>query len=248
MEIASVTHVGLVRERQEDRVLTTDRIFAVADGMGGLDRGDFASTAVISALQAINPRPTTAGMRAEIREAIEIAHAMITKESRSKRNQTCGSTVAGFCYGQGTAWPAWLIFNAGDSRVYEYDGKLTQLSRDDSLVQDMLDAGAVTEAEAMLHPKRHIVTRCVGTECEHRPQFSIRANRGQIMCAMTDGISDLVWHAELEELFAGAVSEGVSLEELGSRLVTAALERGGRDNASVVLARKARYDGDRKGT
>lgn len=239
MEIAVATDVGLVRVRQEDRYLDTEPVLAVADGMGGLARGDFAAATVIECLATISGHQSTAQLRGQIRDAIDHAHDKITRDMRrslqfGKKTVTgAGSTVAGMAYGYGTAKNAWLVFNVGDSRVYQFDGTLTQLTTDHSVVQEMVETGFITADEAHVHPRRNIVTRAIGTLVSHEPAFKLVEDTGQILIACSDGVSDELTHDQIEKI----MHTTPDLEKAAQSIVRAALAAGGHDNATVVIAR-----------
>lgn len=237
IETGHATSVGLVRDKQEDRYLDASPIIAVADGMGGLPRGDFAAQAVIDALGDITFPGPTASARSEIKKAVRRAAYKIARTTTAKRGgHGAGTTLVGAVYGRATSKDSWLIFHVGDSRMYCYeDGELSSLTRDHSVVQDMVDAGIMNAEEARYDPRRNIVTRAVGTTHAVVPTFRHIESHGQILLACSDGVTDELTDWEMSDIMQEY--ENSDLSVIATALVDAALEAGGRDNATCVLAR-----------
>lgn len=234
VETGHATSVGRVRTKQEDRYLDSGRMIAVADGMGGLARGDFAARTMIDALAERRMPDRTAQVRTELKRAINRAGHKIARSSH--RGAECGTTVVGAVLGQATASPSWLIFHVGDSRMYSYEnGDLECLTRDHSLVQELIDAGIISREQARYDPRRSIVTRAIGTSVSAEPSFRHVEATPRILIACSDGISDELTHEEISDIMRRY--EGETLTDTARALVDAALESGGRDNATVVLAR-----------
>lgn len=226
IEIGSATAIGHVRQRQEDRLLAAPPVIAVADGMGGLEDGDMAAERMIEELTAMQLDGSTAQARAEIKRAIARAARAIGPRS--------GTTVVGAVLARATATHSWLVFHVGDSRMYSYaDGELEALTTDHSLVQELIDTGMLGREEARYDPRRSIVTRAVGADVCAEPAFRHVAASGQILLACSDGITDELSEWEIAEI----LGRGGSLDHIAQALVEAALEAGGSDNATVVLAR-----------
>ncbi|WP_054952312.1 PP2C family protein-serine/threonine phosphatase [Flaviflexus massiliensis] len=236
IETGFATSIGNVRDKQEDRYLGGDPIIAVADGMGGLSRGDVAAETVIDTLSAITFTGTTVQARKEIRKALAKASAKLAKSAQKKNASESGTTVVGAVLGRGTAKNCWLVFHVGDSRLYSFgDGELIPLTTDHSIVQELVDTGALTPAQARIDPRRSIVTRAIGTAVPAEPDFRLVEATGQLLMACSDGITD-----ELDDEDIAWILEqnaDLELDELAQKLVDSALEVGGHDNATVVLAR-----------
>lgn len=237
IEVGSASDVGLVRTRQEDRGLHRGTLIAVADGMGGLSRGDVAAQTAIDCLSALKlNNPATSAARAGIREAVARANEEIIRSC--PRGTMAGTTLAGAVYGRATAKQAWLIFHVGDSRVYEYsEGKVRRLTKDHSLIGELLEAGVITPEQAKYHPQRAVVTRAIGTEVEAYPDFRLITDTGQIILSCSDGVSDCLEDAEIARIIEAGLGDGEDLDEIAHLLVDGALAAGGYDNATVVLAR-----------
>lgn len=226
-----LTHVGLVRQRNEDAFLDRPEagLWVVADGMGGHEQGDYASTRIVGRLADFAPFADLEEYTDEVRRAL--SHVDVHLRARAKAigpQAMIGSTVACLIACGEEFAAVW----AGDSRVYQLrDGQLHRLSHDHSRVQELLDAGLLEPAEAALHPEVHVVTRAIGVARLHfgtRPGM-IRAGDRFLLC--TDGLSGVVADDEIaQELAAGALPQATA-----ARLLDLALARGAPDNVTVVV-------------
>ena len=229
IRFAARTDRGLVRRVNEDSILARPPVFLVADGMGGHAHGDRASQAVAQVFEAeiAGGAPTDPdAVLAAVRRANEVVHAI-------GEDQFAGTTVAGVALVVSRSEELqWLIFNVGDSRVYEFaDGALTQLSVDHSAVQELLDAGTISVDDVENHPERNVVTRAIGPDFEPQPDVWLRPAAGArtfVLC--TDGLTK-----ELDDAAIGRIVRESELSAAATRLVDAALAGGGRDNVSAVV-------------
>ena len=240
-ECVSRTDVGLKRKINEDAVLVrTERgLWAVADGMGGHEAGDLASKTVVEALLECASKG-----KASLRQALmglDLANARLADLSRSKfEGRTIGSTVVGLIL-DGTEFSC---FWAGDSRAYRIrGGRIEQLTRDHSMVQDLVDAGMLRSEEAKTHPNANIITRAVGVS----DVFDVETLSGEVLPGDTfllasDGLTRLLGDEELL-----AEIDGKEIEHSASRLVEIALERDAPDNVSLAIVR-ARQTGEGHGS
>jgi len=231
-ECVSRTHVGLRRTVNEDSLaVRTDRgLWAVADGMGGHDAGDVASSKVAEALLGL---PVVYGLDALVDcavKAIERVNGELIALAGSENNRTIGTTVVGLAIADGE----YRCFWAGDSRAYRIrDGKIIQLSRDHSLVQSLVDAGMLAPDEAESHPNANVVTRAVGAADELKVDVvSGDARPGDQFILASDGLTRLVGDAEML-----AQLESNAAEEAADRLVETVLSRGAPDNISMIIVR-----------
>jgi protein phosphatase len=250
-EAAAVTfgassHVGLVREVNEDSLLTDPPLFAVADGMGGHDGGDLASQCVVEELARVPHTPYSAEAgAAAILDAFLAAQQRLlvygaTHRGSDGRRWRGGTTAVVALLVEHEATPHWLLANLGDSRIYTFDrdedavggGRLDRVSTDHSVVQELIDAGMITEEEALVHPERHIVTRALGGPEDVDPDFFVLpvAEAGRVLLC-SDGINGMVSDHEIANVLAAhrdpvAAADG---------LVEAALAAGGVDNATAVV-------------
>ena len=223
------THVGCVRSLNEDAVLNRADIglWAVADGMGGHEGGEVASAAVVDALSGVSNFTTAYAFRDAAAQALIEANAKLVELSAGRG--TMGSTVVTLLAHEGHYACLW----AGDSRAYLYRaGALKRLTRDHSVVQEMVDAGAITEERARAHPRSNVITRAVGA----REQLEVESVFGPIQAGdrfllCSDGLTGVVADREIAEHMIRA-----PLEAAAERLIDQALARGAPDNVSLVLA------------
>ena len=224
------TVTGHRREVNEDSVVAQPPIFAVADGMGGHSAGDVASNAVVTRLAE------HAGKVVVDAESINRSLSLAVKDMAAGAGVTdlgTGTTVTGATLAIVSGAPQWIIFNIGDSRVYQLrDGVLEQVTVDHSVVQELLDAGRITREEAEVHPQANIITRAVGFHEPPVPDFRILpAQPGMRILVCSDGLT--------KELTAYGIRhfliENSAADDAAKALVAAALDNGGRDNVSVIV-------------
>lgn len=218
---------GLKRKRNEDAVFAVEGLFVVADGMGGHEAGEVASSICVQILS----RSASSGIvdAAGVSDALRQADAQI----RAQTSGRAGTTVAGVALVDEAAAPYWLVFNIGDSRTYRLSrGKLQRVSVDHSEVQEMLDDGDISVEEALVHPRRHVVTRALGAGGNSEADYwMLPAEEGDRMLICSDGLSTEVGEEEILRL----LSEMDDAQETADALIQAALNRGGRDNVSVIV-------------
>lgn len=226
LDIGGHSDVGR-RERNEDTYVI-DRelgLIIVADGVGGHQSGDVASLLTCEVLQ----REVAAG--ANLNEAIDRANtAVIAAVQTGKGKAGMGSTVVAVLLTEGGYELAWV----GDSRIYLWDGKLSLLTRDHSFVETQLASGLVSREEARTHPRRNVILQAVGSQATGR--LDVGTNRGPLapnscLLLCSDGITDPLDSARLCQL----LSHRTSATDTCQRIVTMALQCGGRDNATAVL-------------
>lgn len=229
------THKGVVRRNNEDACyapLPASRGFfaVVADGMGGHNAGEVASGIVVDTLKDMlgdtNPENVTEDL---LRHIFSEANARVLADAEKHPDRSgMGSTAtaAVFC------GDSVLIGHVGDSRAYLYhEGGLRQITRDHSYVQMLLDLGYINEEQAVGHPQKNIITRAIGTDAEvvtdtHRIELSKR----DCLLLCSDGLNVMISDEEIASILGGGY------QEAAERLIDAALEAGGVDNVSVVLA------------
>lgn len=231
---AAATDVGGKRKINEDALLARPEVglWVVADGMGGHAAGDVASHAVVHPLGQME-RPDALP---DFVEAVEDTLMSVNQQLRDyARDQlggrTVGSTVVTLLLSQRTGVCLW----AGDSRLYRLrNGQLTRLSRDHSAVQEMVEAGAISQAEADRHPKSNVITRAVGgAEVLHVDSavFAPEADDTYLLCS--DGLYNEVAEDSIRRKL------GLDAEEATRRLIDEALDNGGRDNISLIIVKVA---------
>ena len=213
-------------------MVRTDRgLWAVADGMGGHDAGDVASAKVTEALLRL---PIVYGLDELVESAIvalkRVNHELIALAASDDVQRTIGSTVVGLAVADGQ----FRCFWAGDSRAYRIrDEQIDQLTRDHSLVQELVDAGMLTPQEAENHPNASVITRAVGVIEELKiDTVSGDVRSGDQFLLASDGLTRVVDDRELAaELTSRPPAEAVE------RLIDTVLSRGAPDNVSIIIAR-----------
>ena len=231
-ETATLSDVGCVRKVNEDSLLALPEsgLWLVADGMGDHAAGDFASQSIVGEMQTVGMPGGAIDLRARFMERLTRANARILQHAAELGNGTIGSTVAALLVSQGHYASIW----SGDSRVYRLrGGVLSQVTRDHTEVQALLDAGSITPAEAEAWPRKNVITRAIGVtqqpECEMIE--GVLADKDTFLLC-SDGLTEYFHDDELERVMR---QFGSDLEGLCDKLVATALERGGKDNVSVVV-------------
>ncbi|MFC0007936.1 PP2C family protein-serine/threonine phosphatase [Micromonospora siamensis] len=227
---AILNDVGLVRTNNEDSALAGDRLVAVADGMGGLPAGEVASEIVIRILDELTP-PATAdeagdALRAVVSTANQRIRAAITVDPA--RDGMGTTLTAALLAGQEL-----VLAQVGDSRCYLLrDGELTQLTRDDTFVQALVDQGALTPDQARHHPQRSLVTRAVQGQ-DAPPAIGVLSTFvGDRLLLCTDGLSDYVD----DQVIAQTLGTYGDRQHCGEQLVKLAHQAGAPDNVTVVVS------------
>jgi protein phosphatase len=226
----ALTHTGNVRRANEDSLLARPDIglWAVSDGMGGHEAGAFASAAIVEALSACRQRPSAGALLRDCEDNLAAANARIRACPAALAGATVGATVAVLL----TFGEHYACLWCGDSRVYLVrDGAIRQLSRDHSEVQELVDQGALTPEEARTWPGRNVLTRAVGVFDEAETEMTEgRLESGDIFVLCSDGLTT---HVNDEEILRAVMRRAA----LGGcqDLIDLALERGGRDNVTVIV-------------
>ena len=230
-DCVSRTHVGLRRKVNEDSLMVrTERgLWAVADGMGGHDAGDVASAKVTEALMNL---PIVYGLdaltEAAVSALVNVNRELIALARTVDSQRTIGSTVVGLAIADGE----YRCFWAGDSRAYRIrDGQIERVSRDHSLVQDLVEAGMLKPEEAEGHPNANVVTRAVGVVEELKVDVAsgdVRA--GDLFVLASDGMTRVVDDAEVAAELASN-----DLDDAIDSLIELVLERGAPDNVTIVI-------------
>ena len=232
-ESVSRTDVGLKRKINEDSLLAApDRaLWAVADGMGGHDAGEVASAMVVEALQRL---PESQDLDATVSAAIEALEGVNQELIRLARTQSSDRTIGTTIVGLAIADGAYRCFWAGDSRAYLLrNGDIARISRDHSLVQDLIDAGMLTPDEAERHENANVITRAVGVAKDIRVDVvSGDVLPGDQFVLASDGLTRVVSDGELAaELMRNDPDRAADV------LIETVLRRGAPDNVSLVIVR-----------
>jgi protein phosphatase len=227
----AVSDKGRVRQLNEDRYLVAPRsgIWLVADGMGGHEAGEVASTAIVDHLATLGVASSAPDLRARFEDRIARANAEIWRIAQ-ERGGTMGSTVAALLTFDGQFACIWL----GDSRVYLVrDGRLSQISRDHTEVQELVDRGILTPAEARTWPRRNVITKAVGATEEIATDIELGHTRpGDIFVLGSDGLTA---HVSDDEILQVSVDRDP--ESTCNTLLQMVLERGGTDNVTIIVVR-----------
>jgi PPM family protein phosphatase len=249
LDVASRTDVGRIRSRNEDRIGQDLRIGAVmlADGMGGHSGGDIASTiavdTVLQQLQVLAPATSPSAkdlaeghhrLRLALSRAVTKANEIIytTAEAQPQYRGMGTTLVAAIFRGDRI-----VIANVGDSRLYRIRGaSMEQLTVDHTMVQELIDKGLVTPAQAYASLNRNIITRALGPH--PTVAIDIREDKvlpGDIYLLCSDGLTDMVEDRHIHRVIT---TYGADLDEAAEQLVVRANGNGGKDNTSVVLVRR----------
>jgi protein phosphatase len=242
IEFFGATDTGRARTNNEDSVAVDagNGLAILADGMGGYNAGEIASGMATSFIQTELGRWLAevgdSATDPEVRRAMDICvdnanRAIFNAANANPQYSGMGTTLVVVAF-RGTRV---LIGHVGDSRVYRLrGGRLMQLTRDHSLLQEQIDAGLITPEQASFSSNKNLVTRAVGVEDTVLLEIhQHEVHPGDLLLACSDGLSDMLNDDTLAQLLQGYDS----LDEMGAALIAAANEAGGKDNIAIVLAR-----------
>ena len=238
MKTFSRTDVGMIREVNEDRVFVSNEpigklpnLLVVADGMGGHQAGEYASRLAVEVLQQELARSREDTPEAMIRQAISTVNDKLLETAKQDRRlRGMGTTMVVATVIERTLYFA----NVGDSRLYLLNDEIKQLSKDHSLVQEMVRLGGINQEEAKHHPDKNIITRAVGAKEKIEIDFfEYRLNNDDIILMCTDGLSNMLDEAEIFRTVKGARD----LVEAVEQLIEKANKNGGSDNIGIVIAK-----------
>lgn len=223
----SRTDVGCVREHNEDSLAVAPPLFIVADGMGGHAAGEVASEIAVRTISRHAPEhPDAHALGKAVEEANRaIIEASLSNPKREGMGTTC---TAALLEGERL-----VIAQVGDSRAYLFhDGRLQQVTRDHSLVANMIEAGQITPEEARTHPQRSVITRALGNDPACRPDlYELTVQAGDRILLCSDGLSSMVSADAMQAVLTRALDP----QRCASQLVNAAIAAGGLDNVTVVV-------------
>jgi serine/threonine protein phosphatase PrpC len=228
---ASRTETGR-RANNEDSVFASPRLAVVADGVGGAAAGEVASQWMVQALISLDKSRLSTTLELAVADAIAWGNQTIRFIAESHPPMAgMSTTLTAIALADDGAY---VLANIGDSRTYLLrDDALKQLSRDDSFVQELLDNGYVTAEQARSHPARSLVLQALDGDPERRAAIErIAACEGDRLLLCSDGLSDVVD----DETLAAVLREEPERDACTDRLVELALDRGARDNVTVVVA------------
>ena len=226
-----ISKTGLVRQRNEDRFYAQGPLLIVADGMGGYTGGEYASTMVVDTIVEVVNEATE--MSTEVlKNAILKANRIVYEKSQSyKELEGMGTTAVVAYVKEDTLYWA----HVGDSRLYRYgeDG-LHRMTKDHSMVQQLVEAGAITEEEVIHHPKRNMLTRAIGVyETVEVDTGVVEVHQNDRILLCSDGLSGYIEESKIEQVLSEENNESRALEDL----VHLVYDAGARDNVTIVLGR-----------
>ena len=228
IEFGSRTDVGCVRETNEDSLIVKPPLFVVADGMGGHAAGEVASEICVKTIEEYAPdHPDAEALGAAVEEANRaIINAALTGEGRAGMGTTCTAAMV-----EGERL---VIAQVGDSRAYLlHGGQLIQLTRDHSLMANMIEAGQITAEEARYHPNRSVITRALGNDPDMVADlYEINVEAGDRLLLCSDGLSSMITDAEIKNVMLSTSDP----QRCAARLVNEAIGAGGADNVTVIVA------------
>ena len=238
MKTFSITDTGITRDMNQDYYFSSDtpvgnlpNLYIVADGMGGHKAGDYASRYTIERIVASVMRSGLQEPVAILKGAIRKANELLvdeSKEDESKRGMGTTVVIATIMEDK------MIVANVGDSRLYVVGSSMRQVTRDHSLVNEMVRLGEINAAEARIHPDKNIITRAIGASATVEADFfeiDLEKDSQILMC--TDGLTNMVRDEEIFRIMNGEEA----LEEKAEILVRTANANGGRDNITVMIIR-----------
>ncbi|MEO7058499.1 MAG: protein phosphatase 2C domain-containing protein [Lapillicoccus sp.] len=227
------TDVGRVRHHNEDAAVARGSVFVVADGMGGHAAGEVASEIAartvggLDGVERLRMRDIVAGVQ-------EANEAILRSATDDPRRAGMGTTLTGLAVVEVSGSDHWAVFNMGDSRVYRLsgDGELELVTVDHSEVQELVDAGWITEDEAWSHPSRNVVTRSLGRDpMAELDTWVFPQHPGERFLLCSDGLTNEVASEDLRRVLV----EYPDAQAAADALVDLACERGGHDNVTVIV-------------
>ena len=237
MRIYSATDVGQKRKMNQDYVFASadpvgnlPNLFVVADGMGGHNAGDYASSHAVGTVVDEIRQDADFNPIKVIRHAIESANTEIITQAQNDENlRGMGTTMVVATIVGHYAYVA----NVGDSRLYLVNQQILQVTKDHSLVQEMVRMGEINAEQARNHPDKNIITRAPGAErTVDIDFFDLKLEPGNVILMCSDGLSNMVEDSQIREIISDTEK---NLEEKGKILISEANRNGGKDNIAVVL-------------
>ncbi|MDD6880234.1 MAG: Stp1/IreP family PP2C-type Ser/Thr phosphatase [Firmicutes bacterium] len=245
MEVGFKTDKGMKRQNNEDAcfVMLPEKVFLVADGVGGGNAGEIASRTAVSEIASYisnNPIKNAINKYAIVnyfQDAIEKANSKIYEMAvKYKENKGMATTLVAVYIKDGKAY----IANVGDSRVYLFrDDEFLQLTEDHTYVNTLVKAGILTEAQAAVDSRKNIITKALGADVTVEPDFfQVDVSCGDVLILCTDGLYDEVSEEELIDV----IDSEVSMSILCNQLIEIANTNGGHDNITLISLRVTEDD------
>lgn len=236
MKTFSISDVGKTREMNEDYVFTAENsvgnlpnLFIVADGMGGHRAGEFASRYTVETIVRMIGQDRGTEPVQIIQNAIRAANEELLKKAEEDAGMAGMGTTVVVMTVIGTKA---CVANVGDSRMYVIGEKITQITQDHSLVEEMVRMGEITKEAAKDHPDKHIITRAIGVADEVTADlFEVDLCDQDYILMCSDGLTNMVEDEDIKKI----VNSQRDVAERAERLVEAANSNGGKDNITVVV-------------
>lgn len=227
-QFGSRTDIGCVREQNEDSLIVKPPLFVVADGMGGHAAGEVASEIAVNTIEELAPEHADAE---ELGEAVEQANRDIINAALNGRGREGMGTTCTAAMLEGNRL---VIAQVGDSRAYLlHAGKLTQITRDHSLMANMIEAGQITPEEARHHPNRSVITRALGNDPTMYPDlYEINVEDGDRLLLCSDGLTSMLDDPAIESI----MNRTPDPQRCAAVLVNEAIAAGGLDNVTVIVS------------
>ncbi len=239
IKTVSKTDIGKLRQLNQDFVFTSvyplgalDNLLVVADGMGGHKAGDYASKCAVETIIEMCSKSKGEKQISAITNAVNEANSRIRRKAMEDENMIgMGTTLVLATITDDVL----TVANVGDSRLYIISEEgISQVTRDHSLVEEMVRMGGIDRVSARNHPDKNIITRAVGaTSNVNIDFFEVNLKNGDLILMCSDGLSNMIEDSEIQKI----VQKGVDLESIAKELIDTANKNGGKDNISVVLAR-----------
>lgn len=236
MIACAMTDTGRVRSANQDYVYASSEpvgglpnLFLVADGMGGHQAGDYASRYLVEHLVSYIKEAEETETVSLLRDGIQKVNTMLYLESTEKQELNGMGTTLVAAVIDGAAI---YVANVGDSRLYLVRNKLRQITKDHSYVEELVSLGRLERGSRDYREKKNIITRAVGTEDKLEIDFfEVSLEPGDFVLMCSDGLSNMLEDAEMEEI----ICSELDLPEKAEKLITVANDNGGKDNIGVVL-------------
>lgn len=237
METYSLTDIGVTREMNQDYFFTSEEpvgnlpnLFIVADGMGGHNAGEFASRCTVETIVKTVSESEKKDAVSILEEAISSANSYLLEHARENEGMAGMGTTIVAATVKGSELS---VANVGDSRLYIAGKEMRQITKDHSLVQEMVRMGELDAEKAKSHPDKNIITRAIGAQENVKVDFfEVALKPGEKVMMCTDGLTNML---EDTELFAILSEPGKNLAEKVEKMVNMANQNGGKDNITVVV-------------
>lgn len=236
MKTFSITDVGKRRSSNQDYVFSSEQpvgnlpnLFIVADGMGGHNAGEYASKYTVETIEETIRASELTEPAAIIEEAVQRANQLLLEQAKADESRSGMGTTVVIC---SIAGDVLVAANVGDSRLYVVNRDITQITKDHSLVEEMVRMGEMDKETARTHPDKHIITRAVGAGPDLTVDFfEVRLTEEDEILMCTDGLTNMVEDIDIR----GIMRSQRDVAEQVEHLVQTANDNGGRDNITVVV-------------